>query len=361
MNSISSRLSATALSNTVASAHSVSAPARQPDLTGIVHTQESLRFCEHAVIIMKALGQVISCFSDQEELPSTTKELEKTHGVGIQQQRVGYTHRPGAMGRRLAPFVIPLYDTPGGWNGRQATVLQAGWKGYLVREILTAARTGTKENLSVAKTLQQMWAPVESDLEKHVVSLLSCRIRMSFIARYVITYEELVFMTEASAVQQNDSDRNSRDIECNDMRDPKVLNGSVYILLFLIVSLYFCLKPHLKDEVLKEEQRRERSENFQSFQSLIWDNILEQRKQEKSARKEMMKRQLGTYIGFQDTMDAYRQKMLQAREAFCSHILKEQSHKNMEDPPLETVEQVEHEKIPTVVQSSGCKSGGKRT
>lgn len=50
--------------------------------------KESLRFCEHAVIIMKALGQVISCFSDQEELSSTTKELEKTHGVGIQQQRV---------------------------------------------------------------------------------------------------------------------------------------------------------------------------------------------------------------------------------------------------------------------------------
>lgn len=31
---------------------------------------------------------------------------------------------------------------------------------------------GTKENLSVAKTLQEMWAPVESDLEKHAVSLL---------------------------------------------------------------------------------------------------------------------------------------------------------------------------------------------
>ncbi len=33
------------------------------------------------------------------------------------------------------------------------------------------------------------------------------RIRMSFIARYVYTYEEFVFMTEASTVQQNDSDR----------------------------------------------------------------------------------------------------------------------------------------------------------
>ncbi len=33
------------------------------------------------------------------------------------------------------------------------------------------------------------------------------RIKMSFIARYVYTYEEFVFMTEATAAQQNDSDR----------------------------------------------------------------------------------------------------------------------------------------------------------
>ncbi len=30
---------------------------------------------------------------------------------------------------------------------------------------------------------------------------------MSFITRYVYTYDEFVFMTEASAVQQNGSDR----------------------------------------------------------------------------------------------------------------------------------------------------------
>lgn len=48
-------------------------------------------------------------------------------------------------------FFLPVKDdTPERWNGRQATdkemqaatVLQAGWKGYLVREILTAARPG---------------------------------------------------------------------------------------------------------------------------------------------------------------------------------------------------------------------------
>ncbi len=35
---------------------------------------------------------------------------------------------------------------------------------------------------------------------------------MSFIARYVYTYEEFVFMTEATAVQQNDSDEQKTQI-----------------------------------------------------------------------------------------------------------------------------------------------------
>ncbi len=38
------------------------------------------------------------------------------------------------------------------------------------------------------------------------------RIRMSFIARYVYTYEEFVFVTEATAAQQNESDRTKTQI-----------------------------------------------------------------------------------------------------------------------------------------------------
>ncbi len=38
------------------------------------------------------------------------------------------------------------------------------------------------------------------------------RIRMSFIARYVYTYEEFVLVTEATPVQQNDSDRTKTQI-----------------------------------------------------------------------------------------------------------------------------------------------------
>ncbi len=37
-------------------------------------------------------------------------------------------------------------------------------------------------------------------------------IRMSFIARYVYIYDEFVFVTEASTVQQNDSDRTKTQI-----------------------------------------------------------------------------------------------------------------------------------------------------
>uniref|UniRef100_A0A9J8BKH2 Androglobin n=1 Tax=Cyprinus carpio carpio TaxID=630221 RepID=A0A9J8BKH2_CYPCA len=740
--------------------------------------KESLRFCEQAVMIMRSLGRVISCFSDPEELPSTTKELEKTHGVGIQQQRVFneavYHMFCSALGRKLTSeelFAVQTLtgepsphgsndkaldarsgDTPERWNGRQATdkemqaatVLQAGWKGYLVREILTAARPGTKENLSVAKTLQEIWAPVESDLEKHAVSLLrhmvangegiaelypcgedesnrisftdysvpipevanswilifrevfhvpknmllvpkifsplpvcivhvinndtleeipkvfnrvepyiytpnkdgytfvaeaqtgdmpviggkwrmfliGCREPLPQLARetpsnnfsvkelkgyYIPNQKDIIcrhvikvssdhsatvqFQTSKSDVyiklsildhekevassqgkghviipvfcflasnggsvaqagarqdqgsliaegrvtgggggkegsDQHPTDtlfhkyyiqaevlqeswplheslssfiQKLRDIERNEMRvfgdildststplgtdqqnkegqksapkstqkakerdkdKDKLTSKSSSIMeqsldeskphwTLRVVSDHseagsievkkdtekleeiramklaweaaepgraakahqtrlrylkelqeraeskqpvtaetdnqpqpqqsgeliqntdkndidytpFIRKslpqPRLKDEVLEEEQRRERSEKFQNFR-LIWDNILEQRKKEKIARKEMMKRQLETYIGFQDTMDAYRQKMLQAREAFCSRILKEQSHKKMEEPPLETVEQVELEKNPTVVQSSGRKSGGKR-
>ncbi|XP_055042531.2 androglobin isoform X2 [Misgurnus anguillicaudatus] len=192
--------------------------------------KESLRFCEQATMILRALARVVSCFSDPEALPSATKDLERTHGVGIQQQRVGFacsqTHTGvlkraqqiflviqvfneavyqmfcTALGRKLTSDELFAVQTltgdpsphgsnekaadlqsesnPEGWNGRQVTdkemqaaaVLQAGWKGYLVREILTAARPGTKENLSVTKTLEEMWVSVESDLEKHAVALL---------------------------------------------------------------------------------------------------------------------------------------------------------------------------------------------
>ncbi len=40
--------------------------------------------------------------------------------------------------------------------------------------------------------------------------VIRIRIRMSFIARYVYTYKEFVYVTEATTLQQNDSERTKK-------------------------------------------------------------------------------------------------------------------------------------------------------
>ncbi len=42
---------------------------------------------------------------------------------------------------------------------------------------------------------------------------------MSFIARYVYTYEEFVFVTEATAVQQNDRTKNTENKKKNKKKE----------------------------------------------------------------------------------------------------------------------------------------------
>ncbi len=42
---------------------------------------------------------------------------------------------------------------------------------------------------------------------KYYKDSIRIRIKMSFIARYVYTYKQFVFVTEATAVQKYDSDR----------------------------------------------------------------------------------------------------------------------------------------------------------
>ncbi|KAA0708525.1 Androglobin Calpain-7-like protein [Triplophysa tibetana] len=607
--------------------------------------KESLRFCEQAKLILNALGRVVSCFSDPEELPSAAKELEKTHGVF---NEAVYHMFCSALGRKLTSEELFAVQTltgdrlphgsnekaadtasdgnPEEWNGRQAkdqemqaaTVLQAGWKGYLVRKILTAARTGTKENLSVTKTLEEMWDSVVPDLEKHAVALLRhmvangegiadlypCREdecnRITFtdysvtvpevtnswilifrevfqfhknmllvpkiysplplcalhvinndtseelprvfnrvepylytanksgytfvaeihtgntaltggiwrmrligsreplpqlsketprnnfavkelkgyfipnkkniICRHVVkvstdhnatvqfqTSQSDVFIklsildnekevinkqgkgrvvipiycflanngasvAQAGARQdqggltaegtvtggQEGSDQhpadtlfhkyclqaevlreswpldeslssfiqNLRDLERNEMRGKcdllwpwtddirsfavGQLSGQAVNNLDLAEKNEKSLpQPRLKDQVLEEEQRRERSEKFQSFR-LIWDNILEQREHEKTTRRDMMKLQLETYVGFQDAMDEYRQKMLQARDAYRSRVLEELSHKKKEEVSVEASEELELEKNPPQIPPGARKSGGKR-
>ncbi|XP_024256090.1 androglobin [Oncorhynchus tshawytscha] len=178
--------------------------------------KESVRFCEQALSILRPLGRVVSSFSDELELPAATRALGDAHcpaqlstvGGLRDHQRVFneavYHMICIALDRKLSAeelFAVQALtndpslstsetrgpsltgsdcEAPEGWGSRKPTeqeiqavrILQAGFKGHLVREILNSTKPGTKENLSASKTLQEMWASVESDAEKHAVSLL---------------------------------------------------------------------------------------------------------------------------------------------------------------------------------------------
>ncbi|KAI5094326.1 androglobin isoform X1, partial [Silurus meridionalis] len=175
--------------------------------------KESLRFCEQARLILTALGSKVRSFSNPDELPAATGALQetvcppslsKTEAKDLWRVFIqAVYHMFGcALGRKLTSeelfavksLTIDLTPhsrnakdangVPEGWSGRQtteeenqaATILQASWKGYLVRKVLNAAKPGSEENQKVAKTLLEMWASVESDVEEHAVSLLRCMI-----------------------------------------------------------------------------------------------------------------------------------------------------------------------------------------
>ncbi|TSL47640.1 Androglobin [Bagarius yarrelli] len=172
--------------------------------------KESLQFCEKALSILRALGETVKSFSNPEKLPSALRTLEEVvcprslSKPAVGEHWKAFSHAVYQMfcqvlertltsdelfavqglTRELITHVSDTKytaDVPDSWTGgRQATerethaatILQAGWKGYLVRKLLTAARPGSKQNRSVAKTLLKMWTSVESNTEKHALSLL---------------------------------------------------------------------------------------------------------------------------------------------------------------------------------------------
>ncbi|KAF7669564.1 hypothetical protein LDENG_00174000 [Lucifuga dentata] len=177
-------------------------------------TKESVRFNEQAMSILRALAGVVAFFSDEQNLPAARQELEKAHCPQNINTTLGkwehhrvfnmavYHMLHETLGRKLSTVewfaVQALTEDPSllkseprehsptqskppeDWGDRQntdkenqaATVLQAGFKGHLVRKILNASKPGTKENLSASKTLLDMWTNVESDAEKHAAFLL---------------------------------------------------------------------------------------------------------------------------------------------------------------------------------------------
>ncbi|CAK6961915.1 LOW QUALITY PROTEIN: androglobin [Scomber scombrus] len=179
--------------------------------------KESARFTEQALSILRALSRVVALFSDEQDQPAARRALEEAHcPKNINITLAKWKHHKvfnsavyhmlcEALGRKLTGeerfAVLALTADPSlltaetkehslemdaeskppeSWRDRQPTVkevkavtiLQAGFKGHLGREILNASKPGTKENLRASKILCDMWPKVESDAAKYAAFLL---------------------------------------------------------------------------------------------------------------------------------------------------------------------------------------------
>ncbi|XP_028858293.1 androglobin isoform X3 [Denticeps clupeoides] len=162
-------------------------------------SKESVRFVAQAMSIVKLLGQAISCFSDEHELPSATRALTDAHFPPETQHIAAREHFKvffdavcvmfcAALGRQLTPEELSSVQaltvnsllhtqtqTPQPGPEEELCVpvlLQDNEKDFLASELLNAARAGSEESLDAAKMLQNIWLSVEPDLEKHAVSML---------------------------------------------------------------------------------------------------------------------------------------------------------------------------------------------
>ncbi|KAK5615922.1 hypothetical protein CRENBAI_020234 [Crenichthys baileyi] len=186
-------------------------------------TKESVRFNEQALAIFRTLSSMVACFSDEQKLPSLRETLEETHCPHSISSSTGtWKHQKvfnsavyhmvcEALGRKLTskehfalqaltadPSLLasdPEMSAPTSdakpsemWKDSEPTdkeiqaaiILQAGFKGHLVRGMLNALKPGTKENLSASKILSDMWLKIQSDADKHAAILL----------RYIINNSE---------------------------------------------------------------------------------------------------------------------------------------------------------------------------
>nr|XP_004541797.1 androglobin isoform X6 [Maylandia zebra] len=177
-------------------------------------TKESAHFTEQASSIFRALSRLVASFSDKQQQPALRKGLEKTHcprNISTTQEKwehckvfnlAVYHMLREALGRKLKadeqfavqaltadpslfpeeypPILNADLEPPEMWRDREptdrevkaVTVLQAGFRGHLVREILDASKPGTKENLNASKILSSVWSTIECDAHKHAAFLL---------------------------------------------------------------------------------------------------------------------------------------------------------------------------------------------
>ncbi|XP_072558991.1 androglobin isoform X2 [Paramormyrops kingsleyae] len=176
-------------------------------------SKDSVGFREQAALVLGALSRAVSVFSNASELPATMKELGLAcrppllQGGGCGEHAQVFSDAvfhmvTVALNRKLTAeeaFALQALlrdpsagtgflehsassgaEIPEPWRSREATaketaaasVLQAGWKGLHVREVIRASQPGMAENAGISKTLRDIWALVESDGEKHAASLL---------------------------------------------------------------------------------------------------------------------------------------------------------------------------------------------
>ncbi|XP_004044850.4 androglobin [Gorilla gorilla gorilla] len=213
---------------------------------------ESCRFTEQSLLIMKAIGNVIANFKDKGKLSAALKDLQTAHypvpfhdkELTAQHFRVfhlslwrlmkkvqitkpppnfKFAFRAMALDLELlnssleevslvecldVKYCMPTSDKEYSAEEVAAAIkIQAMWRGTYVRLLMKARIPDTKENISVADTLQKVWAVLEMNLEQYAVSLLrlmfksKCKSLESYpcyqdeetkiaFADYTVTYQE---------------------------------------------------------------------------------------------------------------------------------------------------------------------------
>ncbi|XP_045661250.1 androglobin [Ursus americanus] len=178
---------------------------------------ESYRFTEQSLAILKAVGNVIVSFKDKGKLSVALKDLQAAHypiplhnkELTTQHFRVfhislwrlmkktqlarpppnfKFAFRAMVLDLELLDFsleevslaewvdvkcCLPVNDKEYFPEEVAAVIkIQAMWRGTYVRLLMRARTPDTKENTSVADTLQKVWSILELNIEQYAVSLL---------------------------------------------------------------------------------------------------------------------------------------------------------------------------------------------
>ncbi|XP_046524987.1 androglobin isoform X1 [Equus quagga] len=178
---------------------------------------ESYRFTEQSLTILKAVGNVIAHFKDKRKLPRALRDLQTAHyPLPLRDKELTAQHfrvfhislwrllkktqitKPLANFKfaframvldldlldssledvSLAEWVDVKYSVPASDKESSpeevaaAIKIQAMWRGSYVRLLMKARTPDTKENTSVADTLQKVWAVLELNAEQYAISLL---------------------------------------------------------------------------------------------------------------------------------------------------------------------------------------------